>query len=254
MTSFLNSVLIFLSIYGGRIGLAILIILLSSTISHFVTPIVLRVFKKRSLDPGLGGFLGSLLRTGILILGWISALITLGIQSNSFVAVVGALGLALSLSLKDSLSNLASGVMTLFFHPFIVGDFIESGSYAGTVVEISMMYTSLDTVDNRRVIIPNSVLNGATIVNYSINPTRRKDLVFAIGYSGNIERAKEVALEALGSDERVLTNPEPMVGVLSLGKGTVDLLVRYHCKNEDLFPTELSLNEKIKQVFTREGI
>jgi small conductance mechanosensitive channel len=254
MASFFDTFSSFLSEYGSRVGLAILILFLSLFMSRLTARIILSFFKKRSLDPGLGGFLGSLLKTGILILGWISALSTLGIQSNSFVAVVGAFGFALSLSMKDSLSNLSSGVMTLFFHPFKVGDFIESGSHLGTVVEISMMYTSLDTVDSRRVIIPNSVLTGATIVNYSVNTTRRKDLIFAIGYNSDIEKAKEIALSTLRSDGRVLTSPEPVVGVFSLGDSAINLLVRFHCKKEDLFAIELSLNEEIKRAFDQEGI
>ena len=237
-----------------KIGLALLILVVGLIVARFFGRMVRRVFEKRNLDPGLGGFLSSFIKSGIVILVWISVLGTLGIQAASFIAILGALGLAMSLAFQGSLANLAGGFITLFFRPFRVGDFIEVSGQMGTVVEISIMYTHLNTPDNRRVIIPNSQMSSSAVINFSQNPTRRQDLFFSISYTDSIEMAKQVIAQVLDNNEMVLNDPAPIIGVSSHGDSAIHLVARFHCKRENFFLVGLGVNEEVKNAFDQAGL
>jgi small conductance mechanosensitive channel len=149
-----------------------------------------------------------------------------GIATTSFVAIIGAAGLVVGLALQGSLANFAGGVLILIFKPFKVGDTIEAQGYLGAVDEISILYTIVNTFDNRRIVIPNGSLSNATLVNVSIYDTRRCDMTFRIGYGDDIDKAKEILKRLMEEDERSLTNPDPRICVGSIGDSSVNLMFR----------------------------
>jgi small conductance mechanosensitive channel len=167
---------------------------------------------------------------------------------------VGAAGLAVGLSLQDSLKNFAAGVMMIVFRPFKVGDFIEAGGTSGVVETINIFSTTMRTGDNREVIVPNGTIYGGTIVNYSARDTRRIDMTFGIGYEDDIRRAKDIMQRILEEDDRVLKDPEPTIGLSELADSSVDFVVRPWVKTADYWSVRFDLNERIKLAFDENGI
>ena len=184
----------------------------------------------------------------------LAVLAKLGIQTTSFIAILGAAGLAIGLALQGSLSNFASGVMLVLFRPFKVGDFIEGGGTAGTVEEMLIFSTRLKTPDNREVFVPNGAITSGTIVNYSAKETRRADLVFGVGYEDDIAKVKQVIDEVMNADERILKDPAPTVGLVELGDNSVNIVVRPWVNAADYWGVYFDLNENMKLRFDKEGI
>ena len=182
------------------------------------------------------------------------ALGTLGVQTGSIIALLGAAGLAIGLALQSSLSNLASGFLLIAYTPFKVGDFIEGAGISGTVVEIKLFVTVVNTFDNRKVTIPNSKLTDDHIINYSVLPTRRVDITVSVAYSSDLAKVKETLLSVLSEDPRVLRDPAPTVGVLNLADSGIDMAVRPWVARQDYWPVFFSLQEAIKNRFDAEGI
>lgn len=205
-------------------------------------------------DPTLSKFLGGLIGITLKILLLISVASMVGIATTSFVAIMGAAGLAVGLALQGSLANFAGGVLILIFKPFKVGDVIEAQGYLGTVVEIQILYTVLNTFDNRRIIIPNGNLSNASLINYSAYNTRRCDMSFGIGYGDDIEKAKGIIRRLIENDERAMNDPEPMVVVGGLGDSSVDFTVRVWLKAENYWPFYFDMQENVKKTFDAEGI
>lgn len=205
-------------------------------------------------DPTLGRFvtgLASILLKAVLL---ISVASMVGIATTSFIAVLGAAGLAVGLALQGSLSNFAGGVLILTFKPFKVGDIIEAQGYLGTVNEIQILYTLVDTFDNRLVIIPNASLSNDSLTNYSAYTDRRVDLTIGISYSDDIQKAREVTLATLAKDERVYQDPAPLVLVGDLGESSVDLKIRIWAHTDNLWPVYWDMLENIKVAFDENGI
>jgi small conductance mechanosensitive channel len=184
----------------------------------------------------------------------ITAVQELGVASHSFVAVIGAAGLAIGLALQGSLANFAAGVMIIGFRPFKAGDYIEAGGTAGTVQEVQIFSTFLKTPDNKLVIVPNGSITSDTITNYSATGTRRLDLVFGIGYGDDMKKAKQIIEETLGQDERVLEDPKPVIAVAELGDSSVNIVARPWVKTGDYWDLRFHLTETIKRRFDEEGI
>ncbi|SFL86701.1 mechanosensitive ion channel family protein [Marinobacter zhejiangensis] len=205
-------------------------------------------------DPTLGKFLGGLISATLKILLLISVASMVGIATTSFVAIMGAAGLAVGLALQGSLSNFAGGVLILIFKPFKVGDVIEAQGYLGTVVEIQILYTVLNTFDNRRIVIPNGNLSNSSLINLSAYDTRRVDMTFGIGYGDDISKAKAVITRLLEQDERVLKDPAPMVVVGKLNDSSVDFTVRVWAKAENYWGIYFDMQENVKKTFDAEGI
>jgi len=170
------------------------------------------------------------------------------------VAVLGAAGLAVGLALQGSLANFAGGVLIMIFKPYKVGDYIQAQGEAGTVKSVQIFNTVLNTPDNRRVIIPNGAISGGTITNFSVEETRRMDLVFGIGYDDDLEKAKNVLQEMADADERLLTDPAPFIAVKELADSSVNLVVRIWCKKEDYWDVHFDWQNKVKQRFDKEKI
>ncbi len=205
-------------------------------------------------DPTLNKFLCGLLSVVLKILLLISVASMIGIATTSFVAIVGAAGLAIGLALQGSLANFAGGVLLLIFKPFKVGDTIEAQGLLGSVAEINILYTVVNTFDNRRIVMPNGSLSNATLTNVSVYPTRRCDLSFRIHYNEDIDNARAVIKRVLNEDERTLKDPEPLIVVGSLGDSAVNMTVRPWVATNDLWPYYWDMQEKIKKAFDEANI
>ena len=215
---------------------------------------LMTLMEKRNVDALLSSFMANIAYVALVAFVIIAALSKLGIQTTSFVAIIGAAGLAIALSLQDSLSNFASGVMIVAFRPFKVGDFIEAGGVAGVVEGIQIFSTQMRTGDNKAIIVPNSSIIGGNIVNYSTKDTRRVDMVFGIGYDDDIKKAKDILVKLIEEDDRILKEPEPVVAVSELGDSSVNFVVRPWVNSGDFWPVKFDFTEKVKTTFDKEGI
>jgi len=238
--------------YAPKVVLAIITLIVGMwLINRFVRLLDSKLGKK---DPTLNTFLCGLLSAVLKILLLISVASMVGIATTSFIAIIGAAGLAVGLALQGSLGNFAGGVLILIFKPFKVGDVIEAQGYLGSVMEISILYTIVNTFDNRRVIIPNGDLSNSSLTNLSAYPTRRCDMSFGIGYGDDIDTAKATIKHLVEDDERALKDPEPMIVVGGLGDSSVDLTVRVWTTYDDLWPFYWDMQERVKKAFDAEGI
>lgn len=244
----------FISAWGLRILLAAVIFFVGRQIAKWLTQMIRAAIKKSSIDDSLIAFIGHLAYATMMMIVVIAAMNQLGIQTTSFIAILGAAGLAVGLALQGSLSNFASGIMIIVFHPFKAGDFIEAGGTAGIVEDIEIFTTKLRTPDNKQVIVPNSQITGGNITNYSAKDTRRIDLVIGVSYQDDLAKVKQTLQGILAADERVRKDPEPTIGVLALGESSIDFAVRPWVNSADYWPTMFDLNQKIKETFDAEGI
>tara|TARA_Y100000994_G_scaffold231272_1_gene217547 strand:+ start:296 stop:1150 length:855 start_codon:yes stop_codon:yes gene_type:complete len=220
-------------------------------VNRFVRLLDHRLGKK---DPTLNKFLCGLISAVLKVMLLISVASMIGIETTSFIAVVGAAGLAIGLALQGSLANFAGGVLILIFKPFKVGDTIEAEGHLGSVAEIQILYTVLNTFDNKRIVIPNGSLSNATLINVSVYDKRRCDMTFGIGYDDDIDKAKKVLQRLFEEDERSLTEPAPRICVGGLGDNSVDLMFRPWVATDDLWPYYWDMQEKVKKAFDEEGI
>lgn len=245
-TGWSQSLLDSLFTFSPKLLAAILIAILGFYLAKLARRYTFRLLLKVTKDEILSRFLARVLYAGVVVLTLITALSNLGVQTASIIAVLGTAGLAIALSLKDSLSNLASGIMLIVFRHFTKGDTVELNGTLGNVEEISLFHTKLTTPDNRSVILPNASIAQAKIINFTSNPTRRLEWTFSVSYESDIRRAKEVILLALQSESRLLEEPAPLVGVGALGASGVDLIVRAWVKKEEFFAVQIAVNEAIK--------
>jgi len=206
------------------------------------------------IDATLHKFVGSLVSVGLKGLLLISVASMVGIATTSFIAVLGAAGLAIGLALQGSLSNFAGGVLILIFKPFKVGDLIEGGGHIGTVREIQIFNTILNSADNRRIIIPNAVLSNNSLININIEPTRRVDFVFGIGYGDDLKKAKEILNSIAENDTRVLKDPAPTIVLSELADSSVNFTVRLWANTADYWGVYFDTHESVKLAFDAEGI
>jgi len=244
----------FAALYGGRIIGALAILILGRIGVGLVASVIRRFMVRGKVDETLTRFVISLTRIALLVFVAIAALSTLGFETTSFVAVIGAAGLAVGFALQGSLANFASGVMLIIFRPFSVGDYIEAGGQSGSVEEVHIFNTVLQTPDNKKVIIPNSKITGDNIVNYSAKDRRRIDMVFGIGYGDDLQRAKQILERILVEDDRVFKDPAPCVAVLELADNSVNFAVRPWVKTSEYWEVRFDITEKVKLTFDREGI
>ncbi|MDX1267351.1 MAG: small-conductance mechanosensitive channel MscS, partial [Oceanisphaera sp.] len=205
-----------------------------------------RVMKARKIDNTISDFVTSMLKYGLLAFVIIAALGRVGVQTASFVAIVGAAGLAVGLALQGSLSNFAAGVLLIGFRFFKAGDYVEAAGTAGTVHSVQIFTTILMTPDNRMIVVPNSKILNDNIINYSKEKTRRLDLVIGVSYSADLKLTKEVLTRIIEEDDRILKDPECRIAVNNLGASSVDFVVRPWVKAEDYWNLKFDLLEKIK--------
>lgn len=240
--------------WGPKLVLAIVILVAGIIIINSFSRFLRKFMKKRDVDPTLIPFLVGLISTILKVMLIISVVDIVGVKTTSFVAVLGAAGLAVGLALQGSLSNFAGGALIMIFKPYKVGDYIEAQGEAGTVRAVQIFNTVLNTPDNRRVIIPNGAISGGTITNFSAEETRRMDLVFGIGYDDDLEKAKNVLKDMTAADERILPDPAPFIGVTELGDSSVNLVVRIWCKKEDYWNIHFDWQNNVKLRFDKENI
>ena len=243
-----------LAAYGVKILLAIVILIIGRWVARIFSKVTQRVMEKREVDETLRSFVGNLIYYTLLTFVVLAALSQLGIQTTSFIAVIGAAGLAIGLALQGSLANFAAGFLMILFRPFKVGDYIEGAGVAGTVESLQIFTTSLRTPDNKKIIIPNASLTGGNIVNWSATGTRRVDMVFGIGYSDDIDKAKQVIKEILDADERILKDPAPQVALSELADSSVNFIARPWVKTGDYWGVFFDITETVKKRFDAEGI
>jgi len=237
-----------------KIITALAIFIIGKWIARSITDVAKKILRKANQDEMLVKFLGSILYSILFVAVVLAAVDQLGVNVTSLLAILGAAGLAVGLALKDSLSNFASGVMIIIFRPFKIGDFITASGVSGVVDEIGMFCTLLHTGDNQRIIVPNSGVFGSTIINASALPTRRIDLTIGISYDDNMGKAKEIILDVLSKDERVLADPAPVVAVAELADSSVNLVVRPWVNTADYWAARWDLIEAIKNNLDAAGI
>lgn len=240
--------------YGLQLILAILVLVVGLIVIRSITKWSVKMMKKSEVDPSLVPFLRSLISITLKVLLIISILSMVGIQMTSFIAVLGAAGLAVGLALQGTLQNFAGGVIILLFKPYKVGDYITTQGYSGTVKEIQIFTTVLTTPDNQTIIIPNSPIAVNPLTNYSTQDTRRVDFTFGIGYNDDIDKARSVIMKIINEDERIHKEPEPLVKIANLGDSSVDFATRVWVNAGDYWSVFFDTNEKIKKAFDSEGI
>jgi small conductance mechanosensitive channel len=254
LSGLLDQSLMWLSVYGLRLVVALLILFIGNKLAKKLGDFLGRILEKRSIDPTLIPFIRGIVHYLLLAVIVIAALGQLGINVTSFLAILGAAGLAIGLALKDSLSNFASGVMLIIFRFFKVGDYVTVAGTSGTVETINIFNTELVTPDNQKIFVPNSSIMGSEIVNVTANDTRRLDLMVGISYQDDIERAKSVIKGVLDAEPRLLEEPEPVIAVSELGESSVNLVIRPWVKTSEYWPVRFDLIEKIKTTLDQEGI
>lgn len=240
--------------FGLNLLAAIVIFVVGRWAAKLVSSLIKRFMARNQIDVMLVNFVTTLVYYALLAFVIVAALNRLGIQTASFIAVLGAVGLAIGLALQGSLSNFAAGVLMVFFRPFSVGDFIEGGGAMGTVREITLFTTTLLTPDNKVVIIPNAKLNGDNITNFNVLGQRRMDLVFGVSYDADTERVKQILHEEIQKESRFLAEPAPTVGLLELADSSVNFAVRPWVKADDYWETFFEFQETVKRRLDAEGI
>ncbi|MDZ7859212.1 MAG: mechanosensitive ion channel [Candidatus Krumholzibacteriota bacterium] len=240
--------------YGPKLILAIIVLIIGLWIIRVLTKLMGKVMGKHEYDKSLQIFLVRFVSIALKTMLFISVISMVGVKTTSFIAILGAAGLAVGFALQGSLSNIAGGVMILLFKPFKVGDVIETQGYTGKAAEISIFHTILKTFDNKTIIIPNGEVSSASITNYTKEPTRRIDMTFSIGYDDDIGKAKNILKKIVDEDDRILTDPAPMIVVSEHGDSSVNFFVRPWCNTENYWNIYFDMHEKVKLAFDESGI
>jgi len=243
-----------ITLYGLKIIAAIAIFLFGWIISKFIRSFIKKLLTKMDVDKMLVSFTSSITYVALLAFFVIAALGQVGVQTTSFIAVIGAAGLAIGMALQGSLANFAAGVLMIIFKPFKTGDYIEGAGTAGTVEEIGIFTMKLKSPDNKEIIIPNNKILSDNIINYSAKEIRRVDIVAGVSYKDDIDKVRKVLTKILEGDNRVLKDPAPTIAVLELAESSVNFVVRPWVKTSDYWDVYFTTQENIKKRFDEEGI
>ena len=240
--------------YAPDVILAIITLILGLWMISVFSRTIRRVMTKRNIDPSLAPFLVTILNISLKVMLVVSVIGMVGIEVTSFIAVIGAAGLAIGLALQGTLQNFAGGVIILFLKPFSVGDVIDVKGYLGIVKEIQIFYTILHTFDKKVVYIPNGTLANSDMTNISKEEDRRNEWTFGIAYGDDYDKAKKLIQKLISDDKRILSEPEPFIALHSLGDSSVNIVVRTWSKADDLWPVYFDMNEKIYKEFPKAGL
>ena len=240
--------------YAPKLLLAIITLILGLWIIKRIMKVIRKLMQKSSVDASLLSFLVPLISILLKVLLLLSVISMVGIETTSFVAVLASAGFAVGMALQGSLGNFAGGVLILLFKPYKVGDYIEAQGFAGTVKEIHIFNTVMLTVDNKRIFIPNGSISNGPITNFTAEAIRRLDLNFSIGYKDDIDKAKNIIHSIINSDNRILTEPAPLIAVGQLLENSVNLFVRIWCKTDEYWNINFDFQEKVKKEFDEKGI
>lgn len=246
--------LAYLLAQGMKVLGAVIVVVVGFWLSRKLANLCGHLMERKKVDLTLVNFFKGLIYYALLVLVLIAAAGQLGINTVSFLTILGAAGLAVGLALKDSLSNFASGIMLILFRPFRVGDVVTVAGVTGSVQSINIFNTVLHTADNQKIIVPNSKIMGDSITNITANETRRIDLVIGIGYEDDVDKAKVLLTKILAEEPRILKDPAPTIAVAELADSSVNFVVRPWVKTKDYWPVRFDLTEKIKKTFDQEGI
>lgn len=244
----------FIVVWALRFGSAALVFLVGAIIVRSIVGFTRRQMERRKVDKLIVEFVGNIINWALLLLVLVIALNQLGIDTTAMVALIGAAGLAIGLALQDSMKNFASGVLLIVFRPFSTGHVVDAASTSGAVEKITLFTSTLLTADNREVIVPNAAIFSSNITNYSVRPTRRIDMQFGISYSDDLRKARSLIQQVIASDSRVLADPPPDVVVGELAESSVNFYVRPWVNNDDYWPVQFDLTERIKLAFDDNGI
>ena len=254
----LEGALVSLIEHASQLGLTILkaliVFLVGRLVINLLNKLVRRILSKRDIDPSVKTFVASLVNVSLTILLIISVVGALGMQTASFAALLASAGVAIGMALSGNLSNFAGGLIILLFKPYKVGDYIEALNEGGTVREIQMFHTVLQTPDNKIIYIPNGSLSSGVVVNYSREETRRVDWVFGVEYDTDFERVKQVVESVLARDARILADPAPSIALKELADSSVNVVVRVWVKSADYWGVYFDINKEIYATFNKEGI
>ncbi len=240
--------------WGINIVMALAVFIIGRIVIGLVMRLVRKLLNKSKMDNMLINFVTSILGSLLLLFVIVASLDQLGVNTSSLIAIVGAAGLAIGLSLQDSLKNFAAGVLLVVFRPFREGDFVEAAGVSGVVESISIFSTVMRTGDNREVIVPNGPIYSGVITNYSKRDTRRVDMVFGIGYEANLLQAKQLLADILAEDERILAEPKSVIAVSELADSSVNFVVRPWVRTGDYWDVLWDTTEKVKLRFDEAGI
>ncbi len=248
----------YLKTEGPAIGLKVLgavaILIIGSMIAKAVRGGVKKVMLSRGVDPSLVGFVGSLAYFALMAFTVIATVGQFGVQTASFVAILGAAGFAVGMALQGTLANFASGVMILLFRPFTTGDVVEAAGVKGKVVDIAIFSTTINTPDNVRIIVPNGQLYGGIIKNFNGYDTRRVDMVMGIGYGADIDQAMQILTDLCANDSRILKDPDVTIAVSELADSSVNIIVRPWVSSGDYWNVFFDMQKNTKQAFDAAGI
>jgi small conductance mechanosensitive channel len=254
ITSYANTFITTIIEYSPKVISALIILFIGLYAIRIINRLIRRIMVKRELDPTLTKFLADILLWVLRVLLFVTFIDKLGIGTSSFVAILGAMGLAVGLSLQGSLSNFAGGMLIILFKPFKVGDTIEAQGVLATVQEIQIFVTKLITSNNQTIFVPNGALSNGTIINYSMQGSRRADLTISISYGTDIKKVKDIITKVLANNPKVLTEPIAEVSVKNLTDNAIQLAVRPWAKTEDFGIVVSDTLENCKLAFDAEGI
>lgn len=240
--------------YLPKLALALVTLVIGLYLIKLLIKFMNRVMESRKVDESLRPFFKTLVSIVLKILLVISVMGMIGIEMTSFIALLGAVGISIGMAMSGSLQHFAGGVLLLIYKPFSKGNFIEAQGHKGTVMELRIFNTVINTLDNKVVFIPNGPLSTGTIVNYSLAPTRRIDTVFSISYDDDINFAKEIILNVINSNDKILKDPAPVIGVKELGASSVNIESRVWVSNADIVDLTFFMNEAVKYEFDKKGI
>lgn len=240
--------------YSPKIIYAFLILIVGLYIIRLINRLVRRIMVKREYELTLSNFLADILLWTMRIVLFVAVIGQLGIGTSSFVAILGAMGLAVGLSLQGSLSNFAGGMLIIMFKPFKLGDFIEAQGVSGTVIEIQIFVTKLTTTNNQIIFVPNGALSNGNIINYSAAGTRRANIEFTVSYDSDLKQVKEILQSILEKDVRILKEPAPGVVVTGLVDNGVRMAIRPWAKNEDFWDMYSDVLQTMKELLDEEGL
>lgn len=240
--------------YAPRLALAIITLLIGLWIISGITKLIKLSMERSKVDPTLIPFMSSLVSWILKVLLFISVASMIGIATTSFIAVLGAAGLAIGLALQGSLANFAGGVLVMIFKPYKVGDLIESQGHLGVVKEVQIFNTILIAPQSKQVIIPNGATSNGSIVNYTVEGKIRVDLTVGVSYDADIDKTKAVLMEVLAANDKVMQDPAPFVGVLEMADSSVNFAVRPHCLPKDYWDVFFSVNEEVKKALDKNAI
>ena len=242
------------SSFGLKLLTALIVVIVGKQLVKIMLKVIKVALEKANTEETVRIFIANLLNTVFTVIIFVAAINQLGVETTSIIALLGAAGLAIGLSLQGSLANFAAGILIVIFRPYKVGDYIEAGTNVGTVKDIQIFSTVLRTPDNKSIVVPNGSIMDGSITNYSEQPTRRIDIIASCSYEDDLDKVKEVLQTILDNEERILTEPKPQIAVSELAESSVNFIVRPWVNSSDYLPVMYSLLENIKKTFDKKGI